>query len=588
MSKLSLRLLLVPSLCVLYASGARGGPADSAAAITLSECSAQTLAAFSADNEILHRRTLTAKHFGNHDGTYTAVISCAPVHYLDQNSTWCDIDTRILESRTYPCGQFYNETNNFQSYFPAGADGASGARLTYQEADLIHWREVRLSWTDPSGSEYPLCEISAASARADGNRVLSEDSFAQLEVQFTVTNVGIRREIVLKKAPACLAEAADGSWLNVVERLMLPVGYCLSVGGQRQMGDFSADGPVEIRTAGDGGFVTMDPLRIIDRWADESSVTRRARRWFRFVDHSLYCYNQIPIECFRLKSPTGDEGDDGRGPGDVRASTLLRPTVAAWWTGFMDPYWFHDPYNNYGCGDADIIVGTPDLVNPFGIYRGWAKFDVSSITGDVTDSVLDIHTFQTLWDKGMHVDYYSIDYVDPQYAHLTDANVQLLYADCQDGTQYYNNKWWPTSGWVGAVDLGPVADDDIETPWNGAGWWAVGFASDTPVGGEPGEIGEALKGSGYNAGDNAPKLTVTYTAGCPSPGESGYYCNADIDGSNDCLVMLNDLAQLLAHYGTTSGATRMMGDVNPPPNGDGDVDLSDLALLLAQYGDDCN
>jgi hypothetical protein len=32
----------------------------------------------------------------------------------------------------------------------------------------------------------------------------------------------------------------------------------------------------------------------------------------------------------------------------------------------------------------------------------------------------------------------------------------------------------------------------------------------------------------------------------------------------------------------------MMGDVNPPPNGDGDVDLSDLALLLAQYGDDCN
>jgi hypothetical protein len=178
--------------------------------------------------------------------------------------------------------------------------------------------------------------------------------------------------------------------------------------------------------------------------------------------------------------------------------------------------------------------------------------------------------------------------VDPQYAHLTDANVQLLYADCQDGTQYYNNKWWPTYGWAGAVDLGPVADDDIEDPWNGAGWWAVGFSSNTPVGGEPGEIGEALKGSGYNAGDNAPKLTVTYTAGCPSPGESGYYCNADIDGSNNCLVGLNDLAQLLAHYGTTSGATRMMGDVNPPPNGDGDVDLSDLALLLAQYGDDCN
>jgi hypothetical protein len=76
--------------------------------------------------------------------------------------------------------------------------------------------------------------------------------------------------------------------------------------------------------------------------------------------------------------------------------------------------------------------------------------------------------------------------------------------------------------------------------------------------------------------------------GCPNPGESGNYCTADIDGSGDCFVLLNDLAQLLAHYGTTSGATRMMGDIDPPPGGDGDVDLGDLAALLAQYGDDCN
>ena len=52
----------------------------------------------------------------------------------------------------------------------------------------------------------------------------------------------------------------------------------------------------------------------------------------------------------------------------------------------------------------------------------------------------------------------------------------------------------------------------------------------------------------------------------------------DLDHDGD--IDLSDLAQLLAHYGTPSGATYEMGDID----GDGDIDLSDLAALLANYG----
>ena len=52
----------------------------------------------------------------------------------------------------------------------------------------------------------------------------------------------------------------------------------------------------------------------------------------------------------------------------------------------------------------------------------------------------------------------------------------------------------------------------------------------------------------------------------------------DLDGDGD--VDLADLATLLAHYGTTSGAAYEDGDLD----GDGDVDLADLASLLANYG----
>jgi len=52
----------------------------------------------------------------------------------------------------------------------------------------------------------------------------------------------------------------------------------------------------------------------------------------------------------------------------------------------------------------------------------------------------------------------------------------------------------------------------------------------------------------------------------------------DLDYDGD--VDLSDLAQLLVNYGVTSGAGYEDGDLD----GDGDVDLSDLARLLAVYG----
>jgi hypothetical protein len=58
-------------------------------------------------------------------------------------------------------------------------------------------------------------------------------------------------------------------------------------------------------------------------------------------------------------------------------------------------------------------------------------------------------------------------------------------------------------------------------------------------------------------------------------------CFGDLDGDND--VDLNDLSLLLSHYGMTSGAEYEHGDLD----GDGDVDLNDLSQLLAVYGTSC-
>lgn len=59
------------------------------------------------------------------------------------------------------------------------------------------------------------------------------------------------------------------------------------------------------------------------------------------------------------------------------------------------------------------------------------------------------------------------------------------------------------------------------------------------------------------------------------------FCFGDLNG--DDIVNLPDLAQLLGHYGTTSGAIYEDGDLDE----DGDIDISDLAALLGVYGTMC-
>jgi hypothetical protein len=70
----------------------------------------------------------------------------------------------------------------------------------------------------------------------------------------------------------------------------------------------------------------------------------------------------------------------------------------------------------------------------------------------------------------------------------------------------------------------------------------------------------------------APGTTGYVSAGVTAP------IPGDLDGDGD--VDLSDLAQLLGNYGMTGGAEYEDGDLD----GDGDVDLSDLAALLGNYG----
>jgi probable HAF family extracellular repeat protein len=84
--------------------------------------------------------------------------------------------------------------------------------------------------------------------------------------------------------------------------------------------------------------------------------------------------------------------------------------------------------------------------------------------------------------------------------------------------------------------------------------------------------GRVIVGNGTNpAGDNEAWRAEVSAPPCPG----------DVDGNGT--VDLTDLAILLSNFGTLSGATLEDGDLN----GDGAVDLTDLAAMLSSFGTTC-
>jgi len=71
-----------------------------------------------------------------------------------------------------------------------------------------------------------------------------------------------------------------------------------------------------------------------------------------------------------------------------------------------------------------------------------------------------------------------------------------------------------------------------------------------------------------------------------SAGPTDSLCPGDTDG--DRSVGIDDLLTVLTNFGQFTDGGFGAGDVLPPGNPDGVINLQDLLLVLARFGQDCN
>ena len=229
---------------------------------------------------------------------------------------------------------------------------------------------------------------------------------------------------------------------------------------------------------------------------------------------------------------------------------------------------------------AELMHAFPMDSNP-----GWSKsgqwaFGVPTAGGSHAGDPGSGHTGSNVCGYNLSGDYAS-GMVSAEY--LTTAAL-----DCRDYNEVELRFW----RWLG-VERNPFDNATLEVSSNGSDWTPVWSNPTTTV------SDAAWTEMAYDisaVADNAATVYVRWGMG-PTDGGITYpgwniddvelwgvmipSCPGDLDGDEQ--IGIADLALLLANYGTTSGMTYPNGDLDA----DGDVDLTDLAMLLSIYGQTC-
>ena len=151
-----------------------------------------------------------------------------------------------------------------------------------------------------------------------------------------------------------------------------------------------------------------------------------------------------------------------------------------------------------------------------------------------------------------------------------------------DGIEYAN-----TDGSDFGVNRDVATGELFGLAWSeNIGWinFAGGALASPPSPARIENAGGICRLAGFAWGENIGWVNLndaTRFVGVPGGCENPCDLVADLDNDDD--VDLQDLAYLLAHFGTLSGATLEDGDID----GDGDVELADLALMLSEFGTSC-
>ena len=205
--------------------------------------------------EAVDRRTVDSKHFDLGGGRYEARISTAPLHYLENDGQWCDIDTSLTRQGD---DRFVAEKNGLRVDLPADFQCAVEVHRRPQSTDELassavadggQWtaRFTPIGIRSVDGDEHhDLAFFDDRPAASVDGAVLDFGEVASgVSVSYRVIPNGLRLELTVKATPEGLALIDSGRFESVWS-LDLPQGVALRPAGEVTVGAFTTEESIDV------------------------------------------------------------------------------------------------------------------------------------------------------------------------------------------------------------------------------------------------------------------------------------------------------------------------------------------------------
>lgn len=177
--------------------------------------------------ELLEKRSRTTKHFSNANGSSTAQIMTAGIHYRDVSGAWQDRDMAIVADNSVNNPHaFVNLTNEVKSYFPTVA-GHAAMRLKSENGKQFEWwQRPSLAYIDVNGivKKYEAQAVNATLVTGS-NQLHYAGIYPGITEEFTTVDGGVENNTIIHALNADITALSDKGTVALTQFIPLEKGW---------------------------------------------------------------------------------------------------------------------------------------------------------------------------------------------------------------------------------------------------------------------------------------------------------------------------------------------------------------------------
>ncbi len=174
--------------------------------------------------EDVSKRDAFSKHYINEDGSFTAIIGAGPIHY-EKNGQFLDIDHKIApnSNMTFP---YVNATNLFESYF--GATSHTGIKNKTQEGEITEFLNTKMYW-EVNGQAVNTLNSVNVPVSIQEDKAYYHNIYGNISAEFTILTGKRKLNYIIPNQQALGNIPTGADYLVFTEDVILPFGWTSTI-----------------------------------------------------------------------------------------------------------------------------------------------------------------------------------------------------------------------------------------------------------------------------------------------------------------------------------------------------------------------